>query len=82
MKTKQLYELSTEELNLKLNELKSELFFLRFKHATNQLSNPNVLVVCKKDIARVKTILRQRELKIYPELNKPAAATSSKKRAK
>ncbi|MGI6228196.1 MAG: 50S ribosomal protein L29 [Christensenellales bacterium] len=78
MKNKQLYELTTEELSAKLNELKNQLFFLRFKHATNQLTNANVLVECKRDIARVKTILRQRELNIYPELNRPA----SKKKAK
>jgi large subunit ribosomal protein L29 len=70
--------MSTEELQTKLNELKSELFFLRFKHAINQLTNPNVLVICKKDIARVKTIIRQRELKLYPELNKPAPGKKAK----
>lgn len=79
MKNK-LYDLSTEELNLKLNELKNTLFFLRFKHATSQLSNTNEMVECKRDIARVKTILRQRELNIYPELNTPVA--TGKKKAK
>ena len=46
----------------KLNELKSELFFLRFKNATNQLTNPQVISQTRKDIARVKTVIRQREL--------------------
>lgn len=62
MKAKKLNEMTTEELNKKLKDLKEELFNLRFRHATNQLSNPMALVDCKKDIARVKTILRQREI--------------------
>ncbi len=62
MKSKQVLEMSDQELQTKLNELKSELFFLRFKHATNQLSNPQVLVTTRRDIARVKTVIRQREL--------------------
>jgi len=61
MKAAKLRELSSEELNRKLNEKKAELFNLRFKHATNQLSNPAVMVECKRDIARILTILRQRE---------------------
>ena len=62
MKSKQVLEMSDQELQTKPNELKSELFFLRFKHATNQLSNPQVLVTTRRDIARVKTVIRQREL--------------------
>ena len=62
MKSKQVLEMTDQELQNKLNELKSELFFLRFKHATNQLSNPQVLVTTRRDIARVKTVIRQREL--------------------
>ncbi len=62
MKSKQVLEMTDQELQTKLNELKSELFFLRFKHATNQLSNPQVLVTTRRDIARVKTVIRQREL--------------------
>ena len=50
------------ELNDELVELKEELFKLRFQHATNQLENPQKLVSCRRDIARVKTILREREL--------------------
>lgn len=67
MKTTALYSKTSEELNQQLKELKTELFYLRFKHATNQLTNPNVLPECKKNIARVKTILRQRELNISAE---------------
>ena len=60
MKSKQVLEMTDKELQNKLNELKSELFFLRFKHATNQLTNPMVLVETRRDIARVKTVIRQR----------------------
>jgi large subunit ribosomal protein L29 len=50
------------ELNDELVDLKEELFKLRFQHATNQLENPQKLVSVRRDIARVKTILREREL--------------------
>ena len=62
MKAKQVHEMTDKELQTKLNELKSELFFLRFKNATNQLTNPMVLVETRRDIARIKTVIRQREL--------------------
>ena len=55
--------MKNEELNVKLTELKQELFNLRFNHATGQLTNPMQLNTCKKDIARIKTILKERELK-------------------
>ena len=67
MKAKQFAELNNEELAGKLVELKQNLFNLRFKHAVNQLDNPNELVVCRRDIARVQTIIRQRELGIAAE---------------
>ena len=79
MKAKQLFELTNEELEAKLKDLKSELFNLRFKHATNQLTNPMVLVNCKKDIARVNTILRQRELNLSVEPVKAKSAGRAKK---
>lgn len=63
MKAKDIREMTIEELNNKLNELKSELFNLRFQSATGQLQNVMVINACKKDIARVKTIIRERELK-------------------
>lgn len=78
MKTNVLYNKTNEELQQQLKELKSELFYLRFKLATNQLTNPNVLKNCKKDIARVQTILRQRELNISVEPATPAKKTSKK----
>lgn len=62
MKANELREKTTAELNQELRELKSELFKLRFQLATSQLDNPMQIKAVKKDIARVKTIMRQREL--------------------
>lgn len=61
MKAKELKEMSVAELEAKFKELKSELFNLRFQHAINQLDNPHKIVDVKKDIARVMTVLRQKE---------------------
>lgn len=55
-------DLQDSELNAKLAELKQELFNLRFSHATGQLANPMQLKRCKRDIARIKTVIREREL--------------------
>ena len=63
MKASEIREKSNVELEKELKELKSELFKLRFQHATNQLDNPMKLKAVKKDIARVKTIIREKELK-------------------
>lgn len=60
MKATELNTLSVEELNAKLKELKGELFNLRFQHAVNQLDNPHKIVDVKKDIARVMTVLNQK----------------------
>ena len=60
MKTNELRELSVEELHTKENELRAELFNLKFQNATNQLDNPMRIVEVKKTIARVKTIIRER----------------------
>ena len=62
MKANELRDLTVEDLDTKETELKAELFNLRFQHATNQLDNPMRIVDVKKTIARVKTILREREL--------------------
>ena len=62
MKTKELHELTVEELNSKVKELSEELFNLRFRHAIGQLENSAALKNCKRDIAKIKTILREREL--------------------
>ena len=58
--TKDLRKLSAEELNKKLKELKEELFNLRFQHAINQLDNPQKIVEVKKNIARVMTVLSEK----------------------
>jgi len=63
MKASKLHEMTSQELSNKLNDLKAELFNLRFQLATGQLENPMRIKHVKKDIARVKTILRERELK-------------------
>lgn len=60
MKAKELRDLTGDELNAKLKELKNELFNLRFQHAINQLDNPHKIVDVKKDIARVMTILQEK----------------------
>ncbi len=57
----QLREMTAEELEAKLKELKSQLFNLRFQHAINQLDNPHVISDVKKDIARVMTILQEKK---------------------
>ena len=62
MKAKEIRELSVEELEVKLTDLKKDLFNLRLQNATNQLDNPTRIAEVKRDIARVNTILREREL--------------------
>jgi large subunit ribosomal protein L29 len=62
MKSKEVREMSVEQLNAKLLELKKDLFNLRLQHAMNQLDNPMKMADVKRDIARVKTVLREREL--------------------
>ncbi|EOS55973.1 MULTISPECIES: 50S ribosomal protein L29 [unclassified Anaerotruncus] len=63
MKASEMKDMTAAELTEKLSDLKAELFNLRFQHAINQLENPVRLSAVKKDIARVKTLLRQNELK-------------------
>ena len=60
MTTKEIRELTAEELNAKLVELKKELFNLRFQHAVNQLENPHKITEVKRDIARVMTVLNEK----------------------
>ena len=63
MKAKEIKEirgLTVEKLEEKLQELKKDLFMLRMQHATNQLDNPMQIAATKKDIARVKTIIREK----------------------
>ena len=63
MKASQVRAMSVAQLNEKLDALKKDLFFLRMQHATNQLDNPQKLVETKRDIARVKTMIREKEEK-------------------
>mgnify|MGYP003291411187 CR=1 FL=1 len=60
MKANDIRKMSAEELENQLKELKSELFNLRFQHAINQLENPHKIADVKKDIARVMTILHEK----------------------
>ena len=62
MKAIEVRKMSGAELETKLADLKKDLFFLRMQHATNQLDNPMKIAQVKKDIARVKTILREKQL--------------------
>ena len=67
MKAKEIKEirgLSVEALGEKLQELKKDLFMLRMQHATNQLDNPMQIAAVKKDIARIKTIIREKETNV------------------
>ena len=64
MKAKEIRNMTTEELEAKVAELKKDLFFLRMQHATNQLDNPVKIAVVKKDIARIKTIIREKQTEI------------------
>ena len=62
MKANEVRKMSSAELETKLGDLKKDLFQLRLQHATNQLENPGKIAEVKKDIARVKTILRELQL--------------------
>ena len=61
MKANDIRKMSGAELETKLMELKKDLFNLRLQHATNQLENPLQIAAVKKDIARIKTIIREKE---------------------
>ena len=62
MKASEVVKLSDDELEERLTGLKKDLFFLRMQHATNQLDNPIRIAQVRKDIARVKTVIRQKQL--------------------
>ena len=62
MKASEVVMLSADELEEKLSGLKKDLFFLRMQHATNQLDNPIRIAQVRKDIARVKTVIRSKQL--------------------
>ena len=62
MKASESRSMSVEELDKKLVELKKDLFMLRMQHATNQLDNPVKISTVRRDIARVKTVIREKQL--------------------
>ena len=62
MKANEVRKLTDTQLQEKLMDLKRDLFFLRMQHATNQLENPTRITQVKRDIARVKTVIRQKQL--------------------
>ena len=64
MNASKIHEMSNQELEVKLGDLKRELFNLRMSHSTKSLTNPLLLKTCKKDIAKVKTVIRERQLGI------------------
>ncbi|MDX1707820.1 MAG: 50S ribosomal protein L29 [Desulfobacterales bacterium] len=63
MKVSEIREMNLDELYRKVNDLKEELFNLRFQHEIGQLENPNKMKRTRRDIAQVKTIIREAELK-------------------
>ena len=63
MKAQDIHGMTNDELVTKLADLKEELFNLQFRHATGQLENPVVIRNTKRDIARIKTEIRAREIK-------------------
>ena len=78
MKASKYFEMPTAELQAEYNSLKEKLFNLRFQHKAGQLESGKELTKCKKDIARVLAVLRQRELGISAE---PVKATRKAKKA-
>ena len=64
MKASEIRKMTPDQLNAKLVELKKDLFMLRMQHATNQLDNPMQIAAVKKDIARIKTIIREKETNV------------------
>lgn len=64
MKASEIRDMTAQELENKLVDLKKELFALRFQHTVNQLDNPARLKAVKKDIARIKTIIREKETNV------------------
>lgn len=78
MKINKIKEMSSPDLNKELGELKSELFKLRFSLATNGLDNPMKIKEVRKDIAKIKTVLTQRELNPNEEVKKESSKTATK----
>ena len=70
MKINEIRDLSMQEITDKIQDLKEELFNLRFQNAMNQLDNPMRIVAVKKDIAKLKTVLKEQELGLNANINK------------
>ncbi len=69
MKISEIRDLSGQEIQDKIKDLKEELFNLRFQNAMNQLDNPKRIPAVKKDIARLKTVLKEQELGLNANIN-------------
>ena len=69
MKINEIRDLSGQEITAKIKDLKEELFNLRFQNAMNQLENPMRIVAVKKDIAKLKTVLKEQELGLNANIN-------------
>ena len=69
MKASEIRNLSAEEIVIKIQDLKEELCNMRFQNATNQLDNPMRIPAVKKDIAKLKTILREKEMGLGADIN-------------
>ena len=82
MKIAEVRDMSVTDLNKKLTELTDELFNLRFQSATGQLENHGRLRAVKKDIARIYTVLRERELGIRAEVATPVVEAKEEKKSK
>lgn len=76
MKLDKVREMTEAELNTELNKMKNELFNLRFQHVTGQLENPIKMRDVKKDIARVKTVLREKQIEAAAQEETKAEAQS------
>ena len=69
MKISEIRDLSAQEINDKIQDLKEELFNLRFQNAMNQLDNPMRIAAVKKDIAKLKTVLKEQEIGLNANIN-------------
>lgn len=81
MKAKEIRDMSEEDMSKKLKQLKEELFNLRFQLAINQLENPMRISAVKKDIARIKTAMREAELSDYEQTTGEEQAQTDEKAA-
>lgn len=81
MKAKEIRDMSEEDMRKKLKQLKEELFNLRFQLAINQLENPMRISAVKKDIARIKTAMREAELSDYEQTTGEEQAQTDEKTA-